>query len=192
MIPGYDTSPAPGGLELTQRVIAAAAIPSGARIVDIGCGSGDTVEWLRRRGFNAVGVDCSTAQFRKDVPVLQARAECLPFPTASVNAVLAQCSLSITSSQPTALAECARVLARGGKMLVTDVYAGNPQEFVQRLADASFELSLWEDCSNVLKLWWARHLWEAESPLPCGCCSEMRSGYFLLIAQKQGENANAR
>ena len=39
----------PGGLELTDRIVALARLPRGARVLDVGCGSGATVAHLADR-----------------------------------------------------------------------------------------------------------------------------------------------
>ena len=50
----------PGGLDLTRRLAECCAFSCQSKIVDIGCGTGVTVEYLRSRyNVNAVGVDLS-------------------------------------------------------------------------------------------------------------------------------------
>ncbi len=50
----------PGGLALTETALSRCSFSPGARILDVGCGSGGTVEWLiRRHGLRAAGVDPS-------------------------------------------------------------------------------------------------------------------------------------
>jgi len=58
------TGPAlrPGGLELTRRSLALCDLPAGARVVDIGCGTGVTVHYLRRHcRLRAFGLDAHPA-----------------------------------------------------------------------------------------------------------------------------------
>jgi arsenite methyltransferase len=50
----------PGGLALTERAMALCALPAGARVLDVGCGAGATVEYLiARRRLTAAGADPS-------------------------------------------------------------------------------------------------------------------------------------
>ncbi|HUA99294.1 MAG TPA: class I SAM-dependent methyltransferase [Terracidiphilus sp.] len=171
--------PHPGGAELTRHAIESAGLRAGARIVDLGAGAGKTVELLRTMGFDAVGVEP-----RADKPSAQtglcvrATAESLPFPNGSATAVLAECSLSVMGDWERVLAECARVLERGGRLIVADLYARNPEaigraralghsaiagmivreELQASLRAHGFAAELWEDHSRALREFAARFL----------------------------------
>ncbi|MCL5125147.1 MAG: class I SAM-dependent methyltransferase [Deltaproteobacteria bacterium] len=55
----------PGGLILTQRLLEFAGLPAGSRIVDIGCGTGVTSEFIRLNyKYQIVGIDWSTELLR--------------------------------------------------------------------------------------------------------------------------------
>ena len=45
----------PGEHELTKRLISLSGIHSDASILDIGCGMGASLAYLRNRGYNAIG-----------------------------------------------------------------------------------------------------------------------------------------
>lgn len=47
----------PGGLALTEKLLQMAALPTGARILDLGCGKGTTVSYLQQAGYDAFGID---------------------------------------------------------------------------------------------------------------------------------------
>ena len=49
----------PGGREHSLRMLELAALPPGARILDMGAGAGETLALLRESGFDAVGIDLS-------------------------------------------------------------------------------------------------------------------------------------
>ena len=50
----------PGGMALTDRALSLCEFPPGSRLLDVGCGTGTTVEHLIQRfGFFAAGVDPS-------------------------------------------------------------------------------------------------------------------------------------
>jgi len=49
----------PGGLELTARAVDFAGLGAGAAVLDLGCGSGDSVRYLRTLGIDAIGIDCA-------------------------------------------------------------------------------------------------------------------------------------
>jgi arsenite methyltransferase len=172
----------PGGLELTARAIALANLSVGATVLDLGCGAGDTVRYLRARGMDAIGVDCVGPEtcIPDASKRIVAKAEELPLADGSVHAVLAECSLSLFQDRERALAECARVLVDGGRLMVTDLYARNPdaiaparalrgscaarmlvrEELETSLSNAGFTTDVWEDHSPALRECAARFLFE--------------------------------
>lgn len=178
----------PGGLELTDRVVDLARLSRGARVLDVGCGSGATVARLAdRRGLRVVGLDASAAQIararaaRPDLDFVVGRAEDLPFAGGAFDAVLAECVLSMLPDAGPALREAARVVSAGGCVLLTDLYdrddgeapAGSGLPSLGRrkavealLAGVSLGVETWEDHTGVL----ARLLWDmaAAGPAPAG------------------------
>jgi arsenite methyltransferase len=77
----------PGGLALTRRAVALADLPAGARVLDVGCGAGATLDYLAGLGLRATGIDPSaklleqgTAEkLTRAYPFTQGRGETLPF-----------------------------------------------------------------------------------------------------------------
>ena len=45
----------PGGAEHTRRLLETAALPPGARVLDMGAGAGETLALLRERGLTPWG-----------------------------------------------------------------------------------------------------------------------------------------
>lgn len=154
----------PGGLELTERVVELAGLPSRAAVLDVGCGDGATAAHLERRfGLRVIGVDRSAAFVRRgrerclDLDLREGTAERLPLPDASVDAVLAECVLSILDEPAAALEEWARVLRPGGRLLVNDLYRRVDPDAARRLLTRlGFAVEAWEDHSSAL----ARLVWE--------------------------------
>jgi len=171
----------PGALELTSRAITLAHFGAGATVLDLGCGAGDTLRYLQARGIDGIGIDCAdnAASPEKHVRIV-ARAEALPLADGSVHGVLAECSLSLFQDRERALAECARVLVDGGRLMISDVYARNPDaiapvrslrgtragrmlmrdELEAGLSNAGFTTNVWEDHSPALRECAARFLFE--------------------------------
>jgi len=176
----------PGGLELTARAVAFAGLGAGATVLDLGCGSGHSVRYLRTLGIDAIGIDRGPSIEKESGPCLSSRslivasAENLPIPDCSVEGVLAECSLSLIEDQDAVLAECARVLKDRGRLMITDLYARQPEaialvratkrscvsgmivrsELEQRLATNDFTVDLWEDHSLALRESAARFIFE--------------------------------
>lgn len=169
----------PGGFSLTERALSFCALPAGARVLDVGCGAGATVERLRADyRLEAVGVDPSVALLRsglsrsRTLPLMLAPGERLPVADGSMDAALAECSLSVAEDAGRVLGEINRVLRDGGKLVVSDVYARNPEgvpalrrlplasclcgamaewEIVEMVQAHGFEVVLWEDQTAALK-----------------------------------------
>jgi len=175
----------PGGLELTGRALALAELSSGARVLDLGCGTGATLSYLESRGVVAVGVDCSPEarsghDQEADPRRIVASAEKLPFADETFDGVLLECTLSLIEDQAQALAECARVLVDGGRLVISDLYARRPEaiehvrtlsgccaagmllreELAATLGQAGFDVEVWEDHSRALRECAARYIFE--------------------------------
>ncbi|VBB08788.1 methyltransferase type 11 [Lucifera butyrica] len=173
----------PGGLALTGHLVDCCAFPRGARVVDIGCGTGVTVEYLREHGgLDAIGVDPSAMLLQQgrqrspDLHLVRAAGEDLPFAAASVNGILAECSLSVMPDTGKVLDEMNRVLVPGGKLALTDIYireqaasqdrpertagALTRDELAGMLAESGFNVIVWEECSALLKEFVARYIME--------------------------------
>ncbi len=176
----------PGGLELTARAIALANLGAGSTVLDLGCGSGQSVAYLRALEIDAIGIDCELGDARQIARGLDshvhivASAENLPFHDCSVNGVLAECSVSLMQNQDRVLAECARVLKDGARLIISDLYARQPdaiapvralkrscvagmivrEELETRLVAKGFTVELWEDHSQALRECAARFILE--------------------------------
>jgi arsenite methyltransferase len=193
----------PGGLALTKRLIDFCLFLPGARVLDIGCGTGTTVQYLQDVcRLQPIGVDSAEirlAQGRSCSPglaLIQAAGESLPFADAAFDGVVAECSLSVMQNQAKVLAEVSRVLAPGGKLAITDVYlpdsdssAGylNTRQLTTMLEKNGFTSIIWEDQSTFLREFVARYIIEhgaMEDLWPCSPLPKKKLGYFLLIAEK--------
>lgn len=125
----------PGGLILTERALDLCSLPDGARVLDVGCGVGATVEFLcRERHQAAIGVDTSSLllkegiERRPNLALLQGTAENLPFRSGSFSALFCECVLSLLPDSALVLKEFARVLNPEGFLILSDVYARMPDE----------------------------------------------------------------
>ena len=79
------------------------------RVVDVGCGEGATIGYLRELhpGWEVSGIDADPA-FCAAGMTETGRAESLPFPDGSIDVILMECSLSKTEQPERAAAEAFR------------------------------------------------------------------------------------
>ena len=107
-------------------------LQKGDRVLDVGCNAGARLEQLRREfGIEGVGIDYSPNTVRAGVasfPKLELHAgdaEHLPFPDQSFDAVISFETFEHLPNPDQALAEMARVLKPGGKMLIYAISSQN-------------------------------------------------------------------
>ena len=109
------------------RVVAAAALQPGQRVVDVACGTGVLAmeaALATSPGGHMVGVDLNPGMLavarRKapDIDWLEAPAEALPFETESFDAAVSQFGLMFFEDKPAAIAEMWRVVRPGGRFVI--------------------------------------------------------------------------
>ncbi|MGZ4493325.1 MAG: class I SAM-dependent DNA methyltransferase [Nocardioides sp.] len=149
-------------------VFAEAALATGGRVADVGCGPGRLTPHLHDLGLDVLGIDLSpgmVAEARRRHPHLEFRTgtlAALDLPDATLGGVLAWYSLIHTPPEelPATLAELARVLAPGGHLMAAfqtgderlrretayghpvtyDVWRLDPDRVADLLEGAGFEL----------------------------------------------------
>ena len=108
----------PGGEEATADLLDRAEVSEETRLLDAGCGAGDSVELARRRGAFALGVDRDPRHTRRAV---RGDLDHLPVEDSSFDVVLSECSICLSSDLSVALSEARRVLEPGGRLALSDV-----------------------------------------------------------------------
>ena len=87
----------PGGQMLTKRMIQRALqggwLTKHSRLLDLGCGSGETVKLLRSMDFQAEGIDLRTD--KHEAYLVKGDASLLPWKEHFFQGVLAECTLSV-------------------------------------------------------------------------------------------------
>ena len=167
----------PGGVALTARALGHCALRPGARVLDVGCGAGTSVEHLRRAfSLGGIGIDSSQAVLERgsrrnpDVPLVRGTGADLPFASGTVDGILMECSLSAMPDRERVLAECWRALVPAGRLAVSDLYARSAisprdaramsascvagmmtrEDLARALEEQGFAIDLWEDHSPAL------------------------------------------
>lgn len=203
----------PGGLALTDQALALCALPPGARVLDVGCGAGATVAHLvAHYGLAAYGLDRLPAPPRggRSLPLVQSLGEHLPVGQGQLDAIIAECALSVMADAGPVLSEFRRVLKAGGLLILSDIYLRHPDgrslpaeiclggavsqaQIFERLHAHGFWVTGWQDHSAALKQF-AVHLIFSNGSLPqfwrqtvapSGArAAGGKLGYYLLLAQK--------
>ena len=126
----YEYTPLrPGGTPLTRQLLSLGGEMKHRRVLDLGCGRGETAGLLAMEyGAAVTGVDASEALIRTcraqvpEAEFLTADAENLPFEDSSFDILISECCFSVFSDPKKALREAKRVLASGGKLLISDLW----------------------------------------------------------------------
>ena len=168
----------PGGFFLTDLGVERCDFLPGARVLDVGCGSGATVEHLVSVfNLQAIGLDPSEVLLesgRKKNPglnLIRGLGEDLPFPVNDMDGVFAECTLSVMEALDQVIKEIFRVLKPGGWLVINDVYARNPdglkllqelnfdscirralpkEQLINKLIEQGFNIVNWSDHTNLL------------------------------------------
>jgi SAM-dependent methyltransferase len=153
--------------------------PLRSRLLDVGCGSGATVSYLRSQFYlDVCGLDVSSRLLEAgkardaDLPLLRAKGEHLPFGSGSLDGIICECVLSLLSESDSSLREFHRTLRTDGKLILSDIYLrshGAEENLMEQpldgcpegarpacsvkkiLSEAGFAIIFWEDHTLLLK-----------------------------------------
>jgi demethylmenaquinone methyltransferase/2-methoxy-6-polyprenyl-1,4-benzoquinol methylase len=120
-----------------RRVVAALELPPGARVLDVGCGTGDLGRELASAGHRPIGLDRSAGMLAaadRDHPLVRADGEALPVADASLDGIVSAFALRNVVDLEAVLRACARALRPGGRLSVLD--AAVPEHAALRIGNA--------------------------------------------------------
>lgn len=144
----YDVFAPQANEKLIDAFVRLSGLGAGARVADLGCGSGVFTELLRRRGYSAVGIDISPKLVEvgcAKYPGLDLRegdAENLPFESGSLDGVLLSGLVHHFPDPRRLAAEVYRVLKPGGRFVAFDPNRTNPFMWLYRDRSSPFYSSV--------------------------------------------------
>lgn len=195
----------PGSTKLTKRGVELAGLKAGDRLLDIGCGSGESVAFLRKHcGIEARGIDASSEMVNSarkrdpSLPVSTGFAEEEGIFSPAPDAVLMECVFSGITDKRGLLKRIHAGLRPGGKMILSDLYEREGEDIPESVGKEGFRVLAFEDHSAVLKdsaialimEYGSLEAFREKICVSCKkCCfSEERewkkTGYYLLVAEK--------
>jgi ubiquinone/menaquinone biosynthesis C-methylase UbiE len=147
-VDAYDVFTPESNLRLVSTCMRLARLKAGARVADLGCGSGVFTDLLHKQGYRAVGLDLSpklVALGRARYPgveFLEGDVEHLPFPDESLDGVLLSGLVHHLPDPSRCANEAYRVLKRGGKFAAFDPNRMNPFMYLYRDRSSPFYSSV--------------------------------------------------
>jgi SAM-dependent methyltransferase len=216
--PAWETMPdhamRPGRLEVTESALDCSNLPTGGRVLDVGCGAGATLSYLLAGPDRLIyGIDISRVLLKNarlvapGARLALAHAEQMPLADGCMDAVISECTFSLFEIK-LALGEFIRVLRNGGYLIVSDIYARNKDglAFLRRLPPETclggaqsrdeieaaiqgrgFIIETWQDSSDLLEASLTCTLAKAAQIDPFDliiAAARAKIGYYFLVARK--------
>jgi ubiquinone/menaquinone biosynthesis C-methylase UbiE len=134
----YDVFTPAASARLVDELVRLSGLAPGARVADLGCGSGAFTHLLARAGYACVGLDLSAKLIevgRRKYPLiefLEGDIEHLPFPDASFDGVMLSGVVHHFPDPSRCAAEVFRVLRPGGRFVAFDPNRMNPFMWLYR------------------------------------------------------------
>ena len=134
----YDVFTPETNVRLVTTCARLAGFRKGARVADLGCGSGVFTDLLNKQGYEAIGLDLSPkliALARNKYPkveFLEGDVEQLPFPDSSLDGVLLSGLVHHLPDPARCAGEVFRVLKSGGSFVAFDPNRMNPFMYLYR------------------------------------------------------------
>jgi SAM-dependent methyltransferase len=135
----FAAMPAHSDADITRLIQEAARVGPNSTVLDVACGPGLVVLALAKTAGHVTGLDLTPAMLDKarelqrqrgleNVCWQLGRADALPYPDASFDAVVTRFAFHHLASPAVALAEMIRVCRLGGRVVVCDVYTTTPEQ----------------------------------------------------------------
>ena len=208
---GYATL-RPGGTPLTRQLLSMGGELKKKRVLDLGCGRGETALLLAQEySCTVTGTDLSRSMIdacRQNCPGADfyiADAGALPFADGTFDAVVSECSFSVFQEPEKALQEANRVLVSGGWLLISDLWQQGGlscgtgmvrslytrEEWERMIGEAGFGLTDFIDARDALTEMYVQMILDlgiARAQQEMGLClgrEEMKQVSYMMLAARK-------
>ena len=172
----------PGGQKTTRHLIKLSGIEP-CRILDMGAGSGATLKLLKELGFDARGIDLEPGEGVDRGNMLRTG-----FPDESFGALISECAFFISGDGCGALREANRLLKRGGKLLLSDIFYGDKKDFYNFLLKDGFKRLTCVDITDEWKHYYIARIWDGTADKFCkfkyDSYNPKKFKYFLSVSER--------
>lgn len=189
-----------------EKALAAAGAQAGRTAADIGAGTGFVTQALLDAGLTVFAVDQSPAmlaELRAKFPaadqqrrlhVLEAAADRLPLPDASVDCAFANMLLHHVDDPARVVAEMARILRPGGRLVITDLDLHARRELLDEQHDrwpgfAREDVARWLEAAGLAAL--AVEACGERCCADSGCCAPPMAGCTSADSASAGSGCSA-
>ena len=199
-----------GGLNLVSEIIEMYQTNENIKVLDVGCGSGYSVNYLCEKGFDATGIDFSEEIINlgkeryKDINIKVMDANNLDFPESYFDLILFECSLSVMKNPKKILESCKKLLKKDGIIMLSDFFFKQTNieadtytlNYWNKLfSDLNFQTIIFQDKSKEWKNYLGMVLWEygelsglLRGNQNCNINKDIfkkETGYFLVILKQR-------
>ena len=124
----------PGKFDITDKAMEQWSLPEGAKVLEIGCGEGDTAQHLKDEyGFEMTGMDISLDMVDKakkahpGIEFMYGDGEILDsFMSFTFDGIVMECVLSLINLADEALHEAYCVMKKGAKIFLSLIHISEP------------------------------------------------------------------
>ncbi len=174
--------------EMRDAAIGKAGLTRDSVVADVGTGTGFVIRGLAPLAGKVYGFDESPEMLEEarralsrwnNVELREARGDALPLPDASLDAVFANMFLHHAPDPARAIAEMARVLRTGGKLILTDLDSHDQEWMREEMADR------WLGFSRETVSQWFRRAGLTDVEVICAkgnCCTSDPQGKKLALS----------
>lgn len=151
----------------TDTVMDMVRYPAGARILDVGCGSGNYSILLAERGYRVEGIDISEEMLRiarekaaekgLDIRFAKEDVYALPYADASFDGIFSMAAFEFIHEEEKAMAEMMRVLKPGGDLIIGTIHGdsrwGELYKSPEVQAQTVFKYAKFKSMEEMAALW---------------------------------------